>query len=100
MAFPFHDDNKFNMIISSIFYFNFNQLNNNSPKISSANGKQMVTTALRPNGIYGENEKKHLPRIADKIEQGVTIFKFGFGITLLDWCYVGNLVQVNYLYYL
>lgn len=60
-----------------------------------ANGKQMVTTALRPNGIYGENEKKHLPRIADKIEQGVTIFKFGFGITLLDWCYVGNLVQAH-----
>lgn len=60
-----------------------------------ANGKTLYTCALRPNGIYGENEKKHLPRIADKIEQGVTIFKFGFGITLLDWCHVDNLVQAH-----
>jgi len=60
-----------------------------------ANGLRLRTCALRPNGIYGENEKKHLPRIADRIEQGVTIFKFGFGVTLLDWCHVENLVQAH-----
>ena len=63
--------------------------------IFSENGKVLSTCALRPNGIYGENEKKHLPRIADRVEQGVTIVKFGFGITLLDWCHVDNLVQVK-----
>jgi nucleoside-diphosphate-sugar epimerase len=55
----------------------------------------MYTCTIRPNGIYGENEKKHLPRIADKIEQGVTIFKFGVGNIYLDWVHVDNLVQVK-----
>lgn len=59
------------------------------------NGGKIYTCALRPNGIYGENEKKHLPRIADKIEQGVTIFKFGWGEIYLDWCHVDNLVQAH-----
>lgn len=63
--------------------------------LKSANGNTMYTCTIRPNGIYGENEKKHLPRIADKIEQGVTIFKFGVGNIYLDWVHVDNLVQAH-----
>ncbi|CBY07620.1 unnamed protein product [Oikopleura dioica] len=42
-----------------------------------------------------EHEKKHLPRIASRIEQGVTIFKFGLGTCILDWCHVKNLVEAH-----
>lgn len=50
--------------------------------------------ALRPNAIWGNNEQRHLPRIADKVESGLTIFKFGSSVVLQDWCNVNNLVQV------
>jgi len=63
--------------------------------ILAANNEHFRTCALRPNGIYGEHEKKHLPRIASRIEQGVTIFKFGLGTCILDWCHVKNLVEAH-----
>ena len=59
------------------------------------NGKKLRCCALRPNGIYGENEKRHLPRIADNIEAGYTIFRFGTGKVYIDWCHVNNLIQVR-----
>ena len=60
----------------------------------SDNGKKLRTCAIRPNGIYGENEKRHLPRVADNIEAGYTIFKFGTGTVFIDWVHAKNLVQV------
>ena len=59
------------------------------------NGKKLRCCALRPNGIYGENEKRHLPRVADNIEAGYTIFKFGTGTISIDWVHAKNLVQVR-----
>lgn len=58
-------------------------------------GGKLVTCALRPNAIYGTNEQKHLPRTVSKIQQGVTFIKFGYGVTLMDWCHVDNLVQAH-----
>jgi len=60
-----------------------------------SNGKKLRCCALRPNGIYGENEKRHLPRIADNIEAGYTIFRFGTGKVYIDWCHVNNLIQAH-----
>lgn len=59
------------------------------------NGKKLRCCALRPNGIYGENEKRHLPRVADNIEAGYTIFKFGTGTISIDWVHAKNLVQAH-----
>ena len=63
--------------------------------LTSENGKKLRCCALRPNGIYGENEKRHLPRVADNIEAGYTIFKFGTGTVFIDWVHAKNLVQVR-----
>ncbi|CAG5103356.1 Oidioi.mRNA.OKI2018_I69.chr1.g735.t1.cds [Oikopleura dioica] len=50
--------------------------------VLAANNEDFRTCALRPNGIYG-------------LEQGVTIFKFGIGTCILDWCHVMNLVEAH-----
>ena len=64
------------------------------------NGRRLRVCALRPNGIYGENEKRHLPRVMDNIEGGYTIFKFGVGEpAYIDWVHVDNLVQVHTIEY-
>lgn len=71
--------------------------------ILSANGLQLQdgnslkTCALRPAGIYGEGELRHLPRIVSYIEQGLFTFTYGQGDSVVDFVHVNNLVQAHVL---
>ncbi|KAM6430407.1 short-chain dehydrogenase/reductase family 42E member 1 isoform 1-T2 [Liasis olivaceus] len=55
------------------------------------------TCALRPAGIYGPGEQRHLPRIVNYIEQGWFRFVYGDPSSLVDFVHVDNLVQAHIL---
>lgn len=64
---------------------------------SLQDGKTLKTCALRPAGIYGEGELRHLPRIVSYIEQGLFAFTYGQGDAVVDFVHVDNLVQAHIL---
>uniref|UniRef100_A0A8D2LDW1 Short chain dehydrogenase/reductase family 42E, member 1 n=2 Tax=Varanus komodoensis TaxID=61221 RepID=A0A8D2LDW1_VARKO len=55
------------------------------------------TCALRPAGIYGPGEQRHLPRIVRYIEQGWFRFVYGDPGSLVDFVHIDNLVQAHTL---
>ncbi|XP_048371790.1 short-chain dehydrogenase/reductase family 42E member 1 isoform X2 [Sphaerodactylus townsendi] len=55
------------------------------------------TCALRPAGIFGPGEQRHLPRIVRYIEQGWFRFVYGDPDSLVDFVHVDNLVQAHIL---
>lgn len=55
------------------------------------------TTALRPAGIYGPGEKRHLPRIVSYIEKGLFRFVYGRPGSLVEFVHVDNLVSAHEL---
>nr|XP_020669240.1 short-chain dehydrogenase/reductase family 42E member 1 [Pogona vitticeps]XP_020669242.1 short-chain dehydrogenase/reductase family 42E member 1 [Pogona vitticeps] len=55
------------------------------------------TCALRPAGIYGPGELRHLPRIITYIERGWFRFLYGEGSSRVDFVHVDNLVQAHLL---
>lgn len=62
--------------------------------VLQANGRgRLRTCALRPAGIYGESEKRHLPRITGLINQGLGFFSIGSPDILCDWVHADNLVH-------
>ncbi|XP_066026724.1 short-chain dehydrogenase/reductase family 42E member 1-like isoform X2 [Pocillopora verrucosa] len=60
-------------------------------------GKILKTCALRPAGIYGEGELRHLPRIVSYIERGLFAFTYGQDDSIVDFVHVNNLVQAHIL---
>lgn len=60
-------------------------------------GKIFKTCALRPAGIYGEGELRHLPRIVSYIERGLFTFTYGQDDSTVDFVHVNNLVQAHIL---
>ncbi|XP_068764504.1 putative short-chain dehydrogenase/reductase family 42E member 2 isoform X3 [Struthio camelus] len=62
-----------------------------------AGGGIFYTCVLRPPGIYGPEEQRHLPRLAKNIERGLLSFKFGDPSAKLNWVHVENLVQAQIL---
>jgi nucleoside-diphosphate-sugar epimerase len=56
------------------------------------NGRPLMTAAIRPAAIYGENEQRHLPRILKHIDSG--LFLFRIGRAKVDWVHVNNLVRI------
>ncbi|XP_044289600.1 putative short-chain dehydrogenase/reductase family 42E member 2 [Varanus komodoensis] len=62
-----------------------------------AGGGKLYTCALRPPGIYGPEEQRHLPRLALIIERGFFLFKLGSSDVLMNWVHVKNLVQAHIL---
>uniref|UniRef100_A0A8D2J6K5 Short chain dehydrogenase/reductase family 42E, member 2 n=1 Tax=Varanus komodoensis TaxID=61221 RepID=A0A8D2J6K5_VARKO len=61
-----------------------------------AGGGKLYTCALRPPGIYGPEEQRHLPRLLI-IERGFFLFKLGSSDVLMNWVHVKNLVQAHIL---
>ncbi|NWJ10129.1 D42E1 reductase, partial [Crypturellus undulatus] len=62
------------------------------------NGKGVLRTcALRPAGIYGPGEQRHLPRIVSYIERGLFKFVYGDPLSLVEFVHVDNLVQAHIL---
>lgn len=57
----------------------------------------LSTCALRPAGIYGPGEQRHLPRIVDYIEKGIFRFVYGKPSSLVEFVYVDNLVSAHVL---
>lgn len=55
------------------------------------------TCALRPAGIYGPGELRHLPRIVTYIERGWFRFLYGERSSRVDFVHVDNLVQAHLL---
>ncbi|XP_061601634.1 short-chain dehydrogenase/reductase family 42E member 1 [Cololabis saira] len=55
------------------------------------------TCALRPAGIYGPGEQRHLPRIVGYIERGVFRFVYGNPSSLVEFVHVDNLVSAHEL---
>lgn len=73
-------------------------------KVLEANGTALEnsdgvlrTCALRPAGIYGPGEQRHLPRIVSYIERGLFKFVFGDPRSLVEFVHVDNLVQAHIL---
>ncbi|XP_074864580.1 short-chain dehydrogenase/reductase family 42E member 1 [Carettochelys insculpta] len=61
-------------------------------------GKGVLRTcALRPAGIYGPGEQRHLPRIVSYIERGFFKFVYGDPLSLVEFVHVDNLVQAHIL---
>ena len=73
-------------------------------KVLSANGTALErgggvlsTCALRPAGIYGPGEQRHLPRIVSYMEKGLFRFVYGDPKSLVEFVHVDNLVQAHIL---
>ncbi|XP_066413610.1 short-chain dehydrogenase/reductase family 42E member 1 isoform X1 [Molothrus aeneus] len=73
-------------------------------KVLEANGAELGngrgvlrTCALRPAGIYGPGEQRHLPRIVSYIERGLFRFVYGDPLSLVEFVHVDNLVQAHVL---
>ncbi|XP_005073129.1 short-chain dehydrogenase/reductase family 42E member 1 [Mesocricetus auratus] len=73
-------------------------------KVLEANGsafKQcngiLRTCALRPAGIYGAGEQRHLPRIVSYIERGLFRFVYGDPNNLVEFVHVDNLAKAHIL---
>ncbi|EDO48345.1 predicted protein [Nematostella vectensis] len=67
----------------------------NLPSKSGRCGDYLRTCALRPAGIYGEGEERHLPRIVNYIEKGLFSFTYGRGESKVDFVHVDNLVLAH-----
>lgn len=65
--------------------------------VLDANGKHgLLTTAIRPGGIYGPGERKTLiGPLVESLKQGVPIVMFGDGSSRLDYTYIDNLVDAQ-----
>ncbi|XP_030434199.1 putative short-chain dehydrogenase/reductase family 42E member 2 [Gopherus evgoodei] len=62
-----------------------------------AGGDKLRTCVLRPPGIYGPGEQRHLPRIAVNIQKGLFRLRFGDPSATMNWVHVQNLVQAHIL---
>ncbi|ELK12122.1 Putative short chain dehydrogenase/reductase family 42E member 2 [Pteropus alecto] len=60
-------------------------------------GGTLRTCVLRPPGIYGPEEQRHLPRVAGHIRKRLFLFRFGDRGTRMNWVHVRNLVQAHVL---
>ncbi|TSK38384.1 Thrombospondin type-1 domain-containing protein 4 [Bagarius yarrelli] len=60
-------------------------------------GGVLRTCALRPAGIYGPGEQRHLPRIVKYLESGLFRFVYGDPESLVEFVHVENLVSAHEL---
>lgn len=66
-------------------------------KGGSRGGGVLRTCALRPAGIYGPGEQRHLPRVVSYIEGGLFRFIYGDASSLVEFVHVDNLVSAHVL---
>ncbi|XP_065826747.1 short-chain dehydrogenase/reductase family 42E member 1-like [Oscarella lobularis] len=68
-------------------------------KANGTTGRRFVlhTCALRPAGIYGEGERRHLPRVVRNLERGLFAFTHGSDDSLVEFVHVDNLAQAHVL---
>ncbi|XP_069758321.1 short-chain dehydrogenase/reductase family 42E member 1 isoform X2 [Narcine bancroftii] len=68
----------------------------NTSKLRKGSGV-LRTCALRPAGIYGPGEQRHLPRIVNYIEKGLFKFVYGAADCLVEFVHIDNLVSAQIL---
>ncbi|KAL6063854.1 short-chain dehydrogenase/reductase family 42E member 1 [Balamuthia mandrillaris] len=64
---------------------------------SSSPASSLKTCAIRPAGIYGEGEERHLPRIVEMMDKGLFCFTIGRADSKVEFVYVDNLVHAHIL---
>ena len=57
----------------------------------------MLTTCLRPAGMFGEGDLVTLQKMIENAESGKNKFQIGSGENLFDWTYVGNAARAHLL---
>ncbi|KAM3598328.1 uncharacterized protein V6R79_016747 [Siganus canaliculatus] len=60
-------------------------------------GGLLRTCVLRPCGIYGPNERRHLHRVMANVERRLFVFRFGDPRARMNWVHVDNLVLAHSL---
>lgn len=60
-------------------------------------GGKLLTCVLRPPGIYGPDEKRHLPRLIANAERRLLCFKFWNDRTKMNWIHLCNLIEAHIL---
>ncbi|XP_077412521.1 putative short-chain dehydrogenase/reductase family 42E member 2 isoform X2 [Vanacampus margaritifer] len=60
-------------------------------------GGLLRTCVLRPCGIYGPEERRHLHRVMVNVERRLFSFRFGDGRARMNWVHVDNLVLAHML---
>lgn len=65
--------------------------------VLNANGRSLLTCALRPSVILGEDDYQLIPSIHACISKGETPFVIGDGDNLYDFTYVGNVADAHVL---
>ena len=65
-------------------------------KANRHNGK-MLTTAIRPSGLFGEDDLNCVKPMVDAAAEGKYKYQVGNGRNLFDWTYVGNAADAHIL---
>ncbi|XP_041634499.1 putative short-chain dehydrogenase/reductase family 42E member 2 [Cheilinus undulatus] len=60
-------------------------------------GGLLRTCVLRPCGIYGPGERRHLHRVMVNVERQLFTFRFGDPQAMMNWVHVDNLVMAHTL---
>nr|XP_032825772.1 short-chain dehydrogenase/reductase family 42E member 1-like [Petromyzon marinus] len=60
-------------------------------------GGLLRTCVLRPPGIYGPGEPRHIPRVATNIRRRLFSFRFGSPDVRINWVHVENLAEAHVL---
>nr|XP_056722356.1 putative short-chain dehydrogenase/reductase family 42E member 2 [Euleptes europaea] len=60
-------------------------------------GGLLHTCVIRPPGIYGPEEPRHLPRVAKNIQRRLFSFEFWSPDSLMNWVHIHNLVEGHLL---
>ncbi|XP_026064750.1 putative short-chain dehydrogenase/reductase family 42E member 2 [Carassius auratus] len=64
---------------------------------STKGGGFLHTCVLRPSGIYGPEERRHLHRVMVNVERRLFSFHFGDPNAKMNWVHVDNLVMAHVL---
>ncbi|XP_043105979.1 putative short-chain dehydrogenase/reductase family 42E member 2 isoform X2 [Puntigrus tetrazona] len=64
---------------------------------STKGGALLHTCVLRPSGIYGPEERRHLHRVMVNVERRLFSFRFGDPNAKMNWVHVDNLVTAHVL---
>ncbi|KAF4115472.1 putative short-chain dehydrogenase/reductase family 42E member 2 [Onychostoma macrolepis] len=64
---------------------------------STKGGGRLHTCVLRPSGIYGPEERRHLHRVMVNVERRLFSFRFGDPNAKMNWVHVDNLVMAHVL---
>ncbi|XP_053550234.1 putative short-chain dehydrogenase/reductase family 42E member 2 [Bombina bombina] len=60
-------------------------------------GGKLHTCVLRSSAIYGQDERRHFPRIIANVKRSLVFFKFGSKDAKMNWVHLSNLIEAQIL---